>query len=249
MTSGLFSLAIASGRTGGQDEGVAMGLENLFGWFGNQIAAVIAIGAAGVAVAAAWMGWRETQKQRILQAQNIRHNLDAQSLSWGNACIDTLNRAAMFARTRQHQATDASFLQQRVNMMLAISSLIDRGGLFFPNIDPLRQTSQPAKKNGSLRAPIMEALHLVRLEIEALTRQGGPTAANSAEFIDDCRALLVSELEAYFDVQRQETVAKRYNDQSTPHRMAAMEQANILKSHLKSRRPGIVLSDQKETVQ
>ena len=42
----------------------------------------------------------------------------------------------MFARTRQHQANDASFLQQRVNLMLAISSLVERGRLFFPNIDP-----------------------------------------------------------------------------------------------------------------
>lgn len=219
-----------------------MGLENLLSWMSNHVAVLVAVIAAAIASFSALISRNETRKQRDLQAQNMRHNVDAQSLGWGNACIDALNRAAMLARTRQHQANDAGFFQQRVNMMLALQSLIERGRLFFP-------APVDSKPNGLGAPPILEALKLVYHEIEALSRQGGPTAANSADFIEDCRNLLVTELQAHVDARRAETVIERVQDRPAPQRVASAERAKALKSILKSRRPGINLSDQKETVQ
>lgn len=249
MTSGLFPITVASGRTVTREEGGVMGLEHLIGWFHNNIAALVAVVSAILAVAAAAISRNETRKQRTLQQQNMRHNLDAQSVGWGNACIDILNRAAMFARTRQHQANDAGFLQQRVNMMLSLSSLIERGRLFFPDIDPKAKSAADASAFGMARPPILQALTLAFHEVDALTRQGGPTADNSAEFIDDCRRLLVSELQAHLHDQRQSTLADRYDDQSEGRRADAINRAETLKTLLKSRRPGINLSDRQETVQ
>ena len=249
MTSGLFSTSVASGRSVSLNEGVAVGLENLFMWLQNHLEVVIALLSAGVAVFGALISRNETRKQRALQMENLRHSVDAQSLAWGNACIDVLNRAAMFARTRQHQANDASFFQQRVNMMLAISSLVERGRLFFPNIDP---ESKGGEKEGAYRGsrpPVLDALMFAYYEIEALTRQGGPTADNSGEFIEDCRRLVVSELQAHLDPRRRDLVINRYDNQRLDHRSDAVDRANALKSILKSRRPGINLGDRKETVQ
>ncbi len=226
-----------------------MGLENLFMWLQNHLEVVIALLSAGVAVFGALISRNETRKQRALQMENLRHSVDAQSLAWGNACIDVLNRAAMFARTRQHQANDASFFQQRVNMMLAISSLVERGRLFFPNIDP---ASKGGEKEGAYRGsrpPVLDALMFAYYELEALTRQGGPTADNSGDFIEDCRRLVVSELQAHLDPRRRDLVINRYDDQRLDHRSDAVDRANALKSILKSRRPGINLGDRKETVQ
>ena len=124
-----------------------MGLENLVMWLQNHLEVVIALLSAGVAIFGALISRNETRKQRTLQMENLRHSVDSQSLAWGNACIDVLNRAAMFARTRQHQSNDASFFQQRVNMMLAISSLVERGRLFF-------RISTHRAKVGRKRAPI-----------------------------------------------------------------------------------------------
>ncbi|MCR9269932.1 MAG: hypothetical protein ACX94B_10110 [Henriciella sp.] len=226
-----------------------MGFENLFAWLQNHIEIAVALLSAAVAVFGALVSRNETRKQRALQLENLRHSVDAQSLGWGNACIDVLNRAAMFARTRQHQANDASFFQQRVNLMLAMSSLVERGRLFFPNIDP---ESKGGEKEGAYRGsrpPILDALMFAYYEIEALTRQGGPTADNSAEFIDDCRRLLVSELQAHLDPRRRDLVIDRYDDQRMDHRGDAVDRANALKTILKSRRPGITLGERKETVQ
>lgn len=226
-----------------------MGLENMFAWLNNHLEITVALLSAMIAVFGALVSRNETRKQRTLQLENLRHSVDAQSMSWGNASIDVLNRAAMFARTRQHQASDASFFQQRVNMLLAISSLVERGRLFFPNIDP---SSKGGEKDGAYRGsrpPILDALMFAYYEVEALTRQGGPTADNSAEFIEDCRRLLVSELQAHLDPRRRDTVIDRYDDQRMDHRSEAVDRAGALLSILKSRRPGISLGERKETVQ
>ena len=249
MSSALFPLAIASGRSRPQKQGVAMGLDALFGWIQSNIEVFVALSSAAVAVFGAVISRNETRKQRAIQMENLRHGLDAQSLGWGNHCIDVLNRAAMFARTRQHQTNDSSFLQQRVNLLLAISSLVERGRLFFPNIDP---QSKGVEKEGAYRGsrpPILDALMYAYYEIEALTRQGGPTAENSADFIDDCRRLLVSELQAHFDPRRRDAIIDRYDDQRLDHRSDAIARADDLKTLLKSRRPGLNIADRKETVQ
>lgn len=226
-----------------------MGFENLFGWLQNHIEIIVALLSAAVAVFGALISRNETKKQRMLQQENLRHSVDAQSLGWGNAAIDVLNRAAMFARTRQHQANDASFFQQRVNMMLAISSLVERGRLFFPNIDPASKGSEKEGAYRGKRPPILDALMFAYYEIEAMSRQGGPTADNSAEFIEDCRRLLVSELQAHLDPRRRDLVVDRYDEQRLDHRGDAVARADALKSNLKARRPGLVMGERKETVQ
>jgi hypothetical protein len=226
-----------------------MGFENLFGWLQNHIESIVAVLSAAVAVFGALISRNETKKQRMLQQENLRHSVDAQSLGWGNAAIDVLNRAAMFARTRQHQANDASFFQQRVNMMLAISSLVERGRLFFPNIDPASKGSEEEGAYRGKRPPILDALMFAYYEIEAMSRQGGPTADNSAEFIEDCRRLLVSELQAHFDPRRRDLVVDRYDAQRLDHRGDAVARADALKSNLKARRPGLAMGERKETVQ
>ncbi|GAB5454872.1 MAG: hypothetical protein Hens2KO_11010 [Henriciella sp.] len=221
----------------------------MLAWLNNHIEIVVAILSAVIAVVGALVSRNETRKQRALQMENLRHSIDAQSLAWGNSCIDTLNRAAMFARTRQHQANDQSFFQQRVNMLLALSSLVERGRLFFPNIDP---SSKGVEKEGAYRGsrpPILDALMYAYYEVEALSRQGGPTADNSADFIEDCRRLMVSELQAHLDPRRRDTVVDRYDDQRLDQRGDAIERSNALLTTLKSRRPGISLGERKETLQ
>ncbi|MEL6726978.1 MAG: hypothetical protein AAFP91_05770 [Pseudomonadota bacterium] len=218
-------------------------------WLQNHLEVVIALLSAGVAIFGALISRNETRKQRALQMENLRHSVDTQSLAWGNACIDVLNRAAMFARTRQHQSNDASFFQQRINMMLAISSLVERGRLFFPNINPESKGGEKEGAYRGVRPPVLDALMFAYYEVETLTRQGGPTADNSAEFIEDCRRLLVSELQSHLDPRRRDLVINRYDDQRLDHRSDAVDRANALKSILKSRRPGINFGDRKETVQ
>lgn len=215
-----------------------MGVETMIEWLQANITLLVSAAAAVIALFSAVLSRIETRRQTRLQDDNLRHSLDMQSLSWGNASIDTLTRAEMFARTRQHQSNDQSFFRQRVNMLLALSSLIERGRLVFP--DPERS---------GIGAPVIEALHYAYCEIEALTRQGGPTADNSADFISDCRRLVVSELQAQLDPKRKQALAKRSVEQDRIGAADTTVRLNSLAAILKSRRPGINLAARKETVQ
>ncbi|MEM8617602.1 MAG: hypothetical protein AAGF20_11795, partial [Pseudomonadota bacterium] len=196
-------------------------LETIFGWLRGNLDVLVAVLSAVVAVIGALLSRAETRRQQRLQVETLRQQIDAQSLGWGNFCIDTLNRAAMFARTRQHQQNDQSFLQQKVNLQLAISSLVERGRLFFPNIEADGSTVHKEGAYRGKRPPILDALMYAYYELDAMTRQGGPTADNSAEFIEDCRRLLVSELQAHLDPRRRDTVVGRYDDQRLDHRKDA----------------------------
>lgn len=244
-----FQPALPSGNGGASRTGTKMDINVMLTVLRDNLDVLIAVLSAGVAIIGALLSRAETRRQRAIQVENLRHGVDAQSLAWGNHCIDVLNRAAMFARTRQHQQNDASFLQQRVNMMLAVSSLVERGRLFFPNVDP---SSKGAEKEGAYRGsrpPILDAMMFAYYELEALSRTDGPTAGNSAEFIEDCRRLLVSELQAHLDPRRRDTIVGRYDDQRIEHRRDAVAFAESLKTRLKSRRPGVPIDTREETVQ
>ncbi|MBR9834448.1 MAG: hypothetical protein GYB42_04520 [Alphaproteobacteria bacterium] len=226
-----------------------MDVNAIFGWLRANLDVLVAVSSAVVAVLGAVLARVETRRQRRIQTENLRQSLDTQSLAWGNACIDTLGRAAFFARTRRFQENDGAFLQQRINLMLALSALVERGRLFFPNI---QSGGKGAEKEGAYRGhrpPVLDALMFAYYEIEALTRTEGPTADNSADFIDDCRRLLVSELQAHLDPRRRDAVIGRYDTQRLDHREDARVRSETLKALLKSRRPGLNLEDRKETLQ
>ncbi|MEM9938827.1 MAG: hypothetical protein AAF768_08270 [Pseudomonadota bacterium] len=244
-----FQPAQGSGNGEAEREGQKMDFNAMLTVLRDNLEVLIAVLSAVVAVAGALLSRAETRRQRHIQLENLRHGIDAQSLAWGNHCIDVLNRAAMFARTRQHQQNDSSFLQQRVNLMLAVSSLVERGRLFFPNIDP---SSKGAEKQGAYRGsrpPILDALMFAYYELEAMSRTDGPTADNSADFVEDCRRLLVSELQAHLDPRRRDAVIGRYDDQRIEQRQDAVGFAQSLKTRLQSRRPGLQIDARRETIQ
>lgn len=214
----------------------------------QYIEVILAIGSAFVAVISALIARGETRRQRKLQTERLRQSIDAASLEWGNAAIDTLARAAMFARTRGLQVNDGAFLANKANLLVALSTLVDRGRMFFPNLNP---DNKGAEKEGAYRGhrpPILDALMWTFHELEALTREGGPSSDDAAAFIDECRRLLVSELQAYLDPRRKDEVVERYDDQTGDNRSDAIAKSQALKAKLATRRPGFQFGAEASTV-
>lgn len=199
---------------------------------------IIAVISAVVAIISALIARGETRRQRKLQTERLRQSIDAASLDWGNAAIDTLARAAMFARTRNLQANDGAFLANKASLLVAISTLVDRGRMFFPNLDPDKTGAEKEGAYRGHRPPVLDALMWTYHELEAMTREGGPSSEDSAQFIDECRRLLVSELQAHLDPRRMDEIVGRYDDQERENRRGAIAASEALKAKLESRRPG-----------
>ncbi len=201
---------------------------------------VVTVVSALIAVISALIARGETRRQRKLQTERLRQSIDAASLDWGNTAIDALARSAMFARTRHMQASEAQFIASKSAMLIALSTIVDRGRLFFPNLDP---DKQGAGKEGAYRGhrpPILNAIMWAYHELEALTREGGPPSEECGAFIDDCRRLVVSELQAHLDPRRLDEIVGRYDDQALAKRKDAIGRGEALRARLLERRPGVL---------
>jgi hypothetical protein len=232
-----------------------MAIDTIWQMLADNVGTVVTVLSAIAAVIGALASRAETRKQRQLRTEQLRQSIDSSSLDWGSAAIDTLVRAAMLARTRHLHANEGAFQTARAATLINLSSLIDRGRMFFPNLD---ETKKGVEKDGAYRGsrpPILDAMVWAHSEIHALTRDGGPTGDNSAAFIDDCRRLVVSELQAHLDPRRLNQVVGRYNGQTRAHQQQAIDRAEALRQQLLTRRPGVSIDnpvrhpEQPETIQ
>lgn len=213
----------------------------LFDLLRSNAEVVIGVLSAIVALVSALVARGETARQRKLQTERLRQSIDAASLDWGNAAIDTLARCGVFVRTRHMHPNDAAFLAAKTNMLILLSTLVDRGRMFFPNLSPDQKGADKEGAYQGVRPPILDAVMFTYHEIEAQTREGGASGEESAAFIEDCRRLLVSELQAHLDPRRHEKIFERYDQQSQEARKAALERTRALRGRLLTRRPNISL--------
>jgi hypothetical protein len=218
-------------------------MESVLDWVRANLELIVGAGSAVVAVISALIARGETKRQRKLQTERLRQSIDSASLDWGSAAIDTLARAAMFARTRHMQPNDGGFLANKANLLVALSILVDRGRMFFPNLNPDKKGAEKEGAYRGHRPPILDTLMWAYHELEALTREGGPSSEDSGAYFDECRRLLVSELQAYLDPRRKDEVVERYDDQGTDDRSEAIAKSRALKSKLETRRPGFTFGD------
>jgi hypothetical protein len=234
---------------------MVMATDNIWQMLTDNVGTVVTVLSAIAAVIGALASRAETRKQRQLRTEQLRQTIDSSSLDWGSAAIDTMARAAMLARTRHLHGNEGSFQSAKAATLVNLTALIDRGRMFFPNLDEQKKGTEKDGAYRGSRPPILDAIVWVHCEISALTRDGGPTGDNSADFIDDCRRLVVSELQAHLDPRRLNQVVGRYDGQTRTHQKQAIERAQSLKQLLLTRRPGVSIDnptrhpEQPETVQ
>ena len=210
-------------------------------WQGGMenIGTIVTVVSAIAAVLGALASRAETRKQHQLRTEQLRQSIDSASLDWGNTAIETLASAAMLARNRHVMDSDRAFQEARADSLTNLSTLIDRGRMFFPNLAPDRHGLNKDGAYQGFRAPILDSLVWAHEEVHALTREGGPTSEDSAAFIDACRKLLVSELQAHLDPRRMDQLLGRYTKQKQKHQDDAISRSGALRDELLTRRPDL----------
>ncbi len=127
-----------------------MAIDTIWQMLADNVGTVVTVLSAIAAVIGALASRAETRKQRQLRTEQLRQSIDSSSLDWGSAAIDTLVRAAMLARTRHLHANEGAFQTARAATLINLSSLIDRGRMFFPNLD---ETKKGVEKTAPIAAP------------------------------------------------------------------------------------------------
>ena len=125
-----------------------MATDNIWQMLTDNVGTVVTVLSAIAAVIGALASRAETRKQRQLRTEQLRQTIDSSSLDWGSAAIDTMARAAMLARTRHLHGNEAAFQTAKAATLINLTSLIDRGRMFFPNLD---ETKRGLEKDGAYR--------------------------------------------------------------------------------------------------
>ena len=209
--------------------------QDIFGLLNEYREAVIAGASAVVALISAFFSSRETRKQRNLLKETLRQRLDEGSMEWGDEAIDALSAAeglAAFTKTQD-------WGKQRMEVAQKLSSLADRGRMFFPNIDEGRKGADKESAFRGSRPPILEAMIFAHMELKTIEAMHG----GNAEFINRCRRLVVSELQAHLDPRQRDAIIGRYTKLRQQHQEHAMRRASALQAELQSARPYLFKDD------
>lgn len=203
---------------------------------------VVTLGSGLVAFISAWFARRETIRQTELQAQGLRRQMDHDTLIWGREAIHALADAGDLC----DRMNSATFADDQLEIARRISSLVDRGRMYFPNVDAKGRGLFVKKIHGAhkdpafrgSRPPILDAMMFAYYEVRAL---GNTEVCQGAQdFIWDCRRLLVSELQGHIDPQAMKELIRQYNQQSAEEQKLAQKRASVLRARLQDRRPGVI---------
>ena len=206
----------------------------------ENIELIVAVGSAIVAVIGAVLSGNAARRQHKVQTEQLRQSLDRASLDWGCDAISALADAGAVADLCRTHVPEHEIEARKAVMASRISALVDRGRLFFPNIDPKGKGADKEAAYQGHRPPILDALMFAYYEVQSISRGNGPSPRDSANFIFECRRLLVSELQAHLDPRRRDEVINRYDRQRAAERNAALDIAGRLGLKLDARRPGLL---------
>lgn len=221
-------------------------LTTIWTWLRGNLETILGVASAIVAVISALLARKETRRQQALQTEQLRQAIDRASLEWGAEAIGVLSRAQALAETSDQGLSALQLVTARAELAQTLSALVDRGRLFFPNV---RNDGHGAEKEGAFRGhrpPVLDALMYVYYEMRALG-SGDMTGADCADFVQQCRRLFVSELQAHLDPDRLDAIIGRYNEQREADRENALLRTGQLRLVLEARRPGLIPSPLEES--
>ncbi|MEL7482034.1 MAG: hypothetical protein AAGJ29_10785 [Pseudomonadota bacterium] len=203
---------------------------------------ILTLASTALAVFAAIIARRETQKQLRLEEERLRREIDQDTLAWGRNVIEAFADAGDLC----DRMALPEFHNEQREIARRISALVDMGRMYFPNVDRegrgiIFKSVHGAHKTRAFRGyrpPILDALMFAFYEVRALGNtdvcQGGQS------YIWECRRLFVSELQAHIDPDAAEDLINRYNVQDKAEQKEALLRASTLRAELETRRPGVI---------
>lgn len=207
-------------------------------WGINEWVAVIS---AIVAVVSFGLNWLVVRRQTELQYETLRAEMDAEVIAWSHEAIDQVSQAAGVARGRGATYSADETRRMAFETCQRLSSIADRGRLFFPNESPETHGRDKEAAFQGFRPPILDAVVFASTRIGRLDASATEPDTDAAEFLAKCRRLLVSEAQNAIDPRRRGQMLRRLAVGRLDDKTSAYALSAELGEALESLYPGYLL--------
>ena len=201
----------------------------------------VAVASAVLALASLVLNWLVVRRQTELQYETLRVEMDAEVLAWTQEAIDAVSAGVNLARCRGSAYGADDFRRLAGEASHKLSSLADRGRLFFPNEAPQAHGVDKEGAFQGYRPPILDAVVFASTLLDRLDPALPEADNDAAAILTKCRRLLVSEAQNAIDPRRRVQMLKRLSVGRRDDPVSAYKMAAELGQAMDTRFPGYLL--------
>jgi hypothetical protein len=199
----------------------------------------VAVGSAVVALASFLLNWMVINRQVALQYETLKAEMDSEVIAWAHEAIDAVSHGIALARGRGHAYSGEECGRLQHEAAQRLSSLADRGRLFFPNEAPDRHGQNKETAFQGYRQPILDAVVFASARVQGMSHAGEPDE-EAAAFLTKCRRLLVSEAQNAIDPRRRDQMLRRLAVGRRDDKISAFAMAAEIGEAMEARHPGFL---------
>lgn len=208
-------------------------------WGVNEWVAAVS---AAVALLSLLLNWSVVSRQTALQAETMKAELDRDVLSWSHEAIDALSEGVWLARAHTAAQNRALLADPIAKLSWRLSALADRGRMFFPNLAPDAHGQDKQGAFQGYRPPVLDAVLFALYQVEQLTPTAPSTDA-AMKYIQECRRLLVTEVQCAIDPRRRGRMLKRLMSGVRATNSSGFRTAAELANNMRMRYPDLPIGD------
>lgn len=201
----------------------------------------VAIGSAVLALASLVLNWLVVRRQTQLQFETLKAEMDAEVIAWAHEAIDLVSHSISLAKGRGVTYQADEFARDAHETSQKLSSIADRGRLFFPNEAPDRHGQDKETAFQGYRPPILDAVVFACNRLGRLDANAPGPDKDAAEFLTKCRRLLVSEAQNAIDPRRRGQMLRRLAIGRVDDKISAYALSAELGETLEGLYPGYLL--------
>jgi hypothetical protein len=201
----------------------------------------VAVGSATLALASLVLNWIVVRRQTELQYETLKAEMDAEVIAWSHEAIDLVTQGITLARGRSVAYGADEVRRLALETSQKLSSVADRGRLFFPNEAPDRHGQEREVAFQGFRPPIIDAVVFASTRVARMECTAAEPDGDAAEFLTKCRRLLVSEAQNAIDPRRRGQMLRRLAVGREDDKVSAFALAADLGEGLETLYPGYLL--------
>lgn len=201
----------------------------------------LAVGSAALAIASFVLNWRIVNRQMAMQFESLKAQMDADMLAWAHEASDALSEGILLARGRGSCFAPEEMRVRRLGAAQRLSSLADRGRLFFPNHAPNDHGHDREAAFKGFRPPILDTVVFGYYQLDRLDCEGREPDTAAADYLTRCRRLLISELQQAIDPRRRGAMLTRLSKNRQHGDSPDFKAAADLGESLEARFPGVLI--------